>query len=254
MEANTLSVHPQILELYAVLEQNGLHRQKEEVQSLVKYIEGADDKLSLMMAEIQEMRGEISKLHDKGVRAKCSQLIGKVESKIQQAKAMVSTTKNNLIASAGNAVKTFREKGRAAFVQAVGAMRIPAALSHMKNGLSHAAQSMNESAGRLDAIRGELHEMGGHMGNAGRALLGKPAKQSEKLESDKGVLAKLRSFLEGNGKVFSSMARGADNLLGKLQSERPSEDKKQSVKSELAQLKTELSQKPKAPAVKEQAR
>ena len=31
----SLNVHPQILDLYEVLEKNGLHKQKEDVQSLV---------------------------------------------------------------------------------------------------------------------------------------------------------------------------------------------------------------------------
>ena len=36
MESQTISlnVHPQILDLYEVLEKNGLHKQKEDVQSL----------------------------------------------------------------------------------------------------------------------------------------------------------------------------------------------------------------------------
>ena len=39
-----LSVHPQILDLYTVLEQNGLSKQKEEIQSLVSYIENMENK------------------------------------------------------------------------------------------------------------------------------------------------------------------------------------------------------------------
>jgi hypothetical protein len=102
------------------------------------------------------------------------------------------------------------------------------------------------------SIRDELHEVGGHMKNAGRALLGKPAKQSAKLESDKGILAKLRGFFDSCGKTFSKMERGADNLLGKMQRDKVPE--KQSVKSELRKLKSELSQQSKAPLAKEQAR
>ena len=254
METAKLSVHPQIIDLYAVLEQNGLLKQKEEVKSLVGYIEGMEEKLGQMMGEIQDMHTQVSRLHDQTLRAKCSQLVGKAGDKIQQAKTMVSVTKGKLIDSAGNAVKTFKEKGRSALVQAVEAMRIPAALSRLKNGFSHTAEAMHQSAGRLDTMREELHEVGGHMKNAGRALMGKPAKLAEQLASDKGILAGLRSVLESCGKAFSHMERGAETLMGKIQNGRAPEGKKQSVKSELRQLKTGHTEQTKAPLQKEQAR
>lgn len=253
-QAISLNVHPQIIDLYEVLEKNGLHKQKEDVQSLVGYIESMEYNLSVMMNEIQEMHTEVNRLHDKGIRAQCAKIVSKVEDKVQQAKTMISIAKVKTIQSAENAVKAFREKGKSALVQAVQAMRIPAALSKIKDGFSHAAQSMRQSAGQLDVIRGELHEVGGHMKNAGRVFLGKPAKQADKLETDKGALAKLRGFLESCGNAFSNMERGADRLMEKMQHSKEPEEQKQSVKYELRQLKTEHSEKSKVPVSKEQAR
>lgn len=106
----TLGEHPQIIELLSVLEKNNLQRQKEEVQALVGYIDGMEDKLAQMMEEMKEIRLEVGKLHDKGIRAKCAQLVTAAEGKIQQVKAMVSTAKANLISSAGRMVQTFQEK------------------------------------------------------------------------------------------------------------------------------------------------
>lgn len=130
----TLGEHPQIIELLSVLEKNNLQKQKEEVQALVGYIDGMEDKLSQMMEEMKEIRLEVGKLHDKGIRAKCVQLATAAEGKIQQVKAMVSTAKANLISSAGRMVQTFQEKGRAALRHAVQALRIPAVLSRMEHG------------------------------------------------------------------------------------------------------------------------
>ena len=47
--ALALREHPQIIELLSVLEQNSLSKQKEEVQALVGYIDGMEEKLSQMM-------------------------------------------------------------------------------------------------------------------------------------------------------------------------------------------------------------
>ena len=236
------------------MEKNGLHKQKEDVQSLVGYIESMEYNLSVMMNEIQEMHAEVNLLHDKGIRAKCAKIVTKAEDKILQVGTMVSVAKGKVVESAGAAVKAFKEKGKSALVQAVESMRIPAALSKIKSGFSHAAQSMRQYAGQIDVIRGELHEVGGHMKNAGRAFLGRPAKQNGILEANKGVLAKLRGVLESCGTAFSKMARGADKLMEKAQRGKEPEEQKQSVKSELRQLKTEHSEKAKVPVSKEQAR
>lgn len=253
-QAISLNVHPQIIDLYEVLEKNGLHKQKEDVQSLVGYIESMEYNLSVMMNEIQEMHTEVNRLHDKGIRAKCAKIVTKAEDKILQVGTMVSVAKGKLVESASNAVKAFKEKGKSALIQAVEGMRIPAALAKIKSGFSHASQSMRQYAGQLDVIREELHEVGGHMKNAGRAFWGKPAKQNGILEANKGALAKLRGVLESCGAAFSKMARGADRLIEKAQRAKEPEEQKQSVKSELRQLKTEHSEKSKAPVSKEQAR
>ena len=107
----TLGEHPQIKELLSVLEQNNLQKQKEEVQALVGYMDSLEGKLAQMMEEMKEMRLEVGKLHDKGIRARCAQLVTATEGKIQQTRTMVFTAKANLISSAGRMVQTFRGKG-----------------------------------------------------------------------------------------------------------------------------------------------
>ena len=161
--ALALRDHPQIIDLISVLEQNGLQKQKEEVQALVGYIDGMEEKLSQMMDEMKEMRLEVGKLHDKGIRARCSQLVDTVEGKVRQTKVMVSTAKENLISSAKQMVQTFREKGRSALCHAAQALRIPSVLSRMGRGFAHAEKSMGQLAVRLDAMREELHQAGSHI-------------------------------------------------------------------------------------------
>ena len=82
--ALALREHPQIIELLSVLEQNSLSKQKEEVQALVGYIDGMEEKLSQMMDEMKAMRLEVEKLHDKGIRARCAQLADTVVGKVRQ--------------------------------------------------------------------------------------------------------------------------------------------------------------------------
>lgn len=230
--ALTLRDHPQIIDLISVLEQSGLQKQKEEVQALVGYIDGMEEKLSQMMDEMKEMRLEVGKLHDKGIRARCSQLADTVEGKVRQTKVMVSTAKENLISSAKQMVQTFREKGRSALCHAAQALHIPSVLSRMGRGFAHSEKSMGQLAVRLDSMREELHQAGGHIKNAGLALTGKEPQESKELSADKGVLAKLRSFVLSCGKVFSEMERDMALTVERINGGRSS------VKTELQGLRS----------------
>lgn len=246
--ALALREHPQIIELLSVLEQNSLSKQKEEVQALVGYIDGMEEKLSQMMDEMKAMRLEVEKLHDKGIRARCAQLVGTAEGKIRQGKTMLSTARTNFVSAAGRMLGTFQEKGRAALRHAVQALRIPAVLSRMERGFSHASQAMEQCAGKLDVIRDELHQAGGHIKNAGLALAGKESQESKELSADKGVLAKLRVVFLLCGKACSDMDHDISRAVERLSGGRSS------VKTELQGLKSAQAGQRRQAASKEQAR
>ena len=214
--ALALREHPQIIELLSVLEQNSLSKQKEEVQALVGYIDGMEEKLSQMMDEMKAMRLEVEKLHGKGIRTQCAQLVGTAEGKIRQGKAMLFTARTNFVSAAGRMLGTFQEKGRAALRHAVQALRIPSVLSRMGRGFAHASQAMEQCAGKLDA--------------------------------DKGALARLRGLFASCGKTFAQMERGAGRLAEKAGGE------KSSVKTELRGLKPAQAGQRRQAAKKEQAR
>lgn len=251
-QALALREYPQIIELLAVLEQSGLTKERDEVSSLVEYIGSMEEKLSQMMGELQEMHGEVKQIQDKGLHARCTRLLDTAQERVSQTCTMVTTVKTNFVRAAGNAVKSFKEKGRSALSQAVRAMKIPVVLSKMKDGFHRAAQTMEDMACDVDTRREQLHEAGVHLQNAGRALSGKEAKETEPLESDKGILAKVRNTLSGMGRAFSAMERHAGTLAEKMQSTRQAQ--KPSVKSELHVLKSEQAAKKKAPVLTEQAR
>lgn len=245
-QALALREYPQIIELLAVLEQSGLTKERDEVSSLVEYIESMEEKLSQMMGELQEMHGEVQKIQDKGLHARCTRLLDTAQEKITQTGTMVSTVKTNFVRAAGNAVKSFKEKGRAALAQAVRAMKIPTALSKMKDGFHRAAQAMQEAAGKVETKREQLYEAGEHLKNAGRVLSGKAAKESAPLENDKGILAKVRGCFEGMGRSLAAMEGRAGKLAEKLQGDRQAQ--KPSVKSELHVLKSEQAARKSTPA------
>lgn len=68
-QAIALREYPQLIELLAVLEQNGLTKEREEVSSLVEYIGSMEDTLAQIRSELQEMHEEVKCIQDKGFRS-----------------------------------------------------------------------------------------------------------------------------------------------------------------------------------------
>lgn len=228
----------EIAELLDVLEQNGLHQQKEDVQSLVTYIQRAEQTLEMVRTELAAVRSEIHQMHDSLTRTKCTQIALKAAKNMQRISAAAAAVKRNLLSGAENALTTFRRKGKLALVQALDAMQVPSLMDGLRRCFQRGASAMTASAKRLDDIRSTLHRAGGHLQNAGRALTGKLEKECEALEADKGTLAKLCSFLETCGGTFARMACGAEKTASRIQrAKTTSAEQKQSVKAELNLLK-----------------
>lgn len=172
-----LKNNPQIIELLETLEENGMHKEKGEVSALVSYIGDMEHTLSAMLAEMQEMRKEVNMIHNSSVKAKCENLIQTADGKIRQGVAAVSKAKNNLIASAANAMKAFREKGKEALKNAVKAMKIPETLDKLGKVFHSFAVSMNGNVQNVQNARMELSGAKKHLINAGRFFFGKEAKK-----------------------------------------------------------------------------
>lgn len=115
--------------------------------------------------------------------------------------------------------------------------------------LNDTANDVTEQVIKGDiAMREELHQAGGHIKNAGLALTGKEPQESKELSADKGVLAKLRSFVLSCGKVFSEMERDMALTVERINGGRSS------VKTELQGLRSAQAGQRRQAASKEQAR
>ena len=245
-----LKNNPQIIELLETLEENGMHKEKGEVSVLVSYIGDMEHTLSAMLVEMQEMRKEVNMIHNSSVKAKCENLIQTADGKIRQGVASVSKAKNNLIVSAANAMKVFREKGKEALKNAVKAMKIPETLDKLGKVFHSFAVSMNESAKNVQNARAELGGAKRHILNAGRLFFGKGAKEQELAVRDKGIISRLQSLFGKLGNGFSALESKSNNLADKLRYTRI----KDSVKADLDFLNGKTAEKDTPTPIKDNVR
>lgn len=230
---DNLNEHPQIAELIETLDKNGMQKEKNEVQSLVDYIGDMEQTLTVMLSELQNMRQEIGLIHNSSLRAKCQNLVQKTDDKIRQGFAACKKMKDNLIRSATDAMRTFREKGKDALAVSVKAMKIPEAFDKMAGIFHKLSGDLKQNSRRLEATQAELHSARGHLKNTGLLLIGRALREVDYDITDKGVFAKLSRLTAKLGKGFASLEQKAKDTADKLRVSRI----KDSVKTELQNLK-----------------
>lgn len=228
-----LREHPQITELFETLDKNEMHKEKAEVQSLVDYIGDMEKTLTEMLKEMQGMRQEINLIHNGSLRAKCQNLVQRTEGKIKQGFSVVVRVKDNLVSSAKNAVKTFKEKGKEAFQKAVRAMKVPETLDMLGKLFGKLSKEVSQDAVQLGSMQNELKSAKGHLRNVGRLLIGRETKESDHVKSDKGILGKFGKLLDKVGKGFGSLSQKAMDKADKIRVS----NIKESVKGTLNDLK-----------------
>lgn len=234
-----LMEQPETVELFRVLERNGLQKEQKEVEFLVQYLDGMEVQFAQVLEELREVKEQLSQIQDGGMKASVLRITEQAQGKVQEVGGQLNRVRKNLIQSAGNALQTFQEKGKDALRKFVSAMKIPSALARIQEGLHGTVESMNRQADKMKVLSGELHAAGGHIKNAGRIFRGKEQEKVEIQATDKGITAKIqKSFLALSGRL-SSMEQTTGNLRRRLERFVQKEEKKPSVKGELKRLKEE---------------
>lgn len=239
--ATALREHPEIRELFQVLEENGLTKERQEVGVLIDCLEGMESQFGQVLNELKEVRGQLEEMQDRGIRAAAVHVLEDAESKVQEIGGQLALVKQNLVRSAKNAVEIFKEKGVDALRNAVSAMKIPKALSFLKKCFHRGAESMSKNAEKTGAVRGELQEAAEHMKNAGRVLIGKEAEEPTKQNPDKGILAKAERGFLSCGRLFFRMEETVEQAQKRIELFGRGEAGKTSVKAELKKIQSEKS-------------
>ena len=228
-----LREHPQVAELIDTLDKNDMHKEKAEVESLVDYIGDMEKTLTEMLKEMQEMRQEINLIHNNSLRVKCQNLVEKTEGKIKQGFALLGKVKDNIVQSAKNALKAFKERGKEALRSAVKAMKISETLDKLGSFFGKLSKEVEQDVQQLNSMQSELNNSKGHLKNIGRLLIGRESKEVEQAKSDKGVFSRFGKLLEKIGKGFGTLSQKAMDKADKIRVT----NVKESVKNELDTLK-----------------
>jgi len=239
MAQGDLRRKPEMVELFRVLEESGLTKERQEVAELADYLAEAEEQMGKVLEELREMRDQLSQLQDRGLRAAATRIVARAEDKAQEVVGLFGTLKENLAGAAGRAVQAFKEKGAGALRTAVAAMKIPFVLRHLKEALHSGRVCMEREAEKMGVIRAEIHAAGSHAKNIGRLLIGKEAREPVKQDPDRGLTVRLQKALAACGRAFSGMEQRTESVEKRMLrfANQETEKPKTSVKDRIRQLK-----------------
>ena len=182
---------------------------------------------------MRDMREEIAHIHDNRIRVKCQNIIKEAESRINNSFSVIFRAKDNLIESAKNALKAFKEHGKETLKNAVNAMKIPEALDKFSSFFSALSKETENDSIRVVSMQSEFKKARNHFSNVMRVLTGKSIKSEIVYSSDKSTISRFAKFLSSLSTGFSSLAQKSMDLSDKLRVD----NMKMSVKNDLKVLK-----------------
>ncbi len=226
-----LREHPQVAELIDTLDKNDMHKEKAEVESLVSFIGEMEKTMAGMLEEMKEMRREINLIHNNSLKVRCRDLVEKAEGKVRQGLALISKVKDNVIQSAKNALKAFREKGKEAFRSAVKAMKIPETFDKLASFFGKLSKSFEQDALRVEEMKSELSGAKRHLKNVGTLLIFRTKRETDEISQDKGSASRIGILLGRIGKNFGNLSQKAMDKADKIRVTKVRESVKETLDS-----------------------
>lgn len=240
----SLSGQTAIKDLFRVLEENGMDKERQELGILVDYLDNMENQFGQVLEELKEVRGQLEQLGSKGIKENAVYITEQAESRVQQFGGQLDIMKKNLIVSAKKAVDAFKEGGKEVLQKVVSAMKISSALSIIKEACNSGVEDMNRNAEKMETINSEFQEIGNHARNIARTLFSKEKKEEKQQNPDKGIILKIRKAFLTCGSFFESMEYRTGNAIEQIEYFCNEKREKTSVKAEIMQIKSRKHAKP----------
>ena len=225
-------------ELFRILDENGLKEEKEQVLSLIDYIDSMDEQFGKVLSELQDVKQQLDQMQEKGLRQSALKTVRAVESKIGEARVQLKVLKARFVDGVNRTIKGFKEKGTLAVYQTIDFLGIGKGLQAVKTHLRRSIESADRGIDRLSNIGDEMHGVKTHLGNIKRELAGKEPLTAGSRDVEAGAVFQMQKMLYGTMGVLNGMEKQTDQTLKKLDSlgQRAGEIRKPSVKESLWSL------------------
>lgn len=185
-----LSDNNYIQELLEVLKGNKMEAQFNDVSKLVKYVDTMEKQLYSVLGELNSVQQQLDEIKDKQhpIKVACQKMLDGLKAQVNDTLDKLQEVKAAIIEGAKNALTAFKEKGIAALNSVMNFFNVKSGLNAVKNRVDKAITSTEKNIAKIETMSKEIHSVGSHMRNIGRALTGKETKDDVK---ENGKIAKV---------------------------------------------------------------
>lgn len=131
------------------------------------------NQLDRALAELHEVKGQLVEMQENPAKHFVSRMTEAVESRLHAEQEHLAEMKGRIVESAREAVEDFKRTGVKALDRAVSALGIKKALESMQRNIGESIEDVRKTIEKMENLGHELRSVGGHMKNAGRAVMGK---------------------------------------------------------------------------------
>ncbi len=238
------------------MEQQGRTETAQDLLQVAKYLEEMQTQLSVMTKELQEVKQQLSQFQQEQPRQQVADTIQEVSSLQNMMKNIsekISTGKEQLKNTVAQAITTVREKGKEEINQVLqkGISKIKSIVEKNREKIAITLDKYQKLAKKIDAIGEEVKQVGTSIGNVGRLVIGKDAKEVSKEKQGIGITRGINQPVKKHIVLLQQKLERTDKMLEKLDklskdlgtSKEAKQEQRVSIQEKLSEKKEVVEQK-----------
>lgn len=205
-----------IQELLEVIKSNKMETQFNDVSMLVEYIDTMEKQLTSVLDELNNVQYQLNELKDTQhpIKTSCQKMLNDLQTQVKTMLEKFNEVKTAIIEGAKNALSAFKEKGIIALDGVMNFFNVKKGLNSISRDAEKAIALCENSIAKINTISKEVHAVGSHMRNIGRAMMGKDIQDDVKANGIISKTAQLPFHL--SQKVNSNIKKTVNALAFKL--------------------------------------
>lgn len=211
-----LREEPSVAELLDLLKQSGNEAPFVDFNEMVMFAENLTNQFNAVVNELHSVKNLLSDMEERQqhpVKTRFHAMVNNLETMAGSLRERITELRQSIVEGAKAVLAAFKEKGMAVLDGVMRFFKVKEGLESIKADLDKDIQANTKTIGRIDAMAAEVHEVGAHVKNIGRAARGKEL--LEKRENGK-VAKALQAPVRAVRKLNSGMRKGTVAMIAKL--------------------------------------
>ena len=200
------------------MEQQGKKETSQELLQVSQYLVEMQTQLSIMTKELQEVKQQLTQFPQEKAIKETIQEVSNLQKTMGNLSEKISTGKEYWKNTVEQAITTIREKGKEELNQILqkGISKVKEVMLESREKLATTLAKYQKLAKKIDNIGEELKQVGTSIGNVGRLVVGKDAKEISKEKQGIGITRGMNQPIQKHIMSLQQKLERTDNILEKL--------------------------------------